>query len=146
MSEIDCTDLYGPTCSGAGPTSPVPRWRHRLRMTWESHAGFEVSLNWRHIGELKSEFTSSNPNLFNPNNVFAVDSYISAYDYLDLETGIEAETEHLKKIRLGVNNLTDKKPPVIGFTANPLLVNGNMAAGMYDSLGRYLFAGLTARF
>jgi hypothetical protein len=25
-------------------------------------------------------------------------------------------------------------------------VNGNMAAGIYDPLGRYLFAGLTAKF
>jgi iron complex outermembrane receptor protein len=144
VSEIDCTDLYGPNCSGAGPTSPVPRWRHRLRMTWETHAGFELSLNWRHIGRLKSEFTSSNPNLSNPGNVFPVDSHISAYDYLDLDSNIDV-TEHLK-VRLGVNNLTDRKPPVIGFAANPLLVNGNMAAGMYDALGRYLFAGLTARF
>jgi iron complex outermembrane receptor protein len=54
-------------------------------------------------------------------------------------------TEHLK-VRLGVNNLTDRKPPVIGFAANPLLVNDNLAAGIYDPLGWYLFAGLTARF
>jgi outer membrane receptor protein involved in Fe transport len=143
-AEIDCTDLYGPNCSGAGPTSPVPRWRHRLRMTWETHGGFELSLNWRHIGRMKSEFTSTNPALFNPANVFPVDSHISAYDYLDLDGGIEV-TEHVK-VRLGVNNLTDRKPPVIGFAANPLLVNGNMVAGMYDPLGRYLFAGLTAKF
>ncbi len=26
---------------------------------------------------------------------------------------------------------------MIGFTANPLLVNGNMAAAIYDTLGRY---------
>jgi iron complex outermembrane receptor protein len=143
-SLVDCTDLYGPTCSTVGATTPVPRWRHRLRMTWESHAGYEVSLNWRHIGRMNSEFTSSNPNLFNPDNIFPVDSHISAYDYLDLETGIDA-TEHVH-ISLGVNNLTDKKPPVIGFAANPLLVNGNMAAGVYDVLGRYLFAGLTVRF
>jgi outer membrane receptor protein involved in Fe transport len=144
VPEIDCTDLYGPTCSGAGPTSPVPHWRHRLRMTWEPQYGFEVSLNWRSIGKLKSEFTSSNPNLGNPANVFPVDSHISAYNYFDLDGGIDV-TEHLN-VRLGVNNLTDRKPPVIGFVANPLLVNGNMAAGMYDFLGRYLFVGLTARF
>jgi iron complex outermembrane receptor protein len=141
-SQIDCTDLYGPNCSGAGPTSPVPRWRHRLRMTWETHAGFEVSLNWRHIGSMKSEFTSPQ---FSPNsNVFPVDAHISAYDYLDLDWNIDV-TEHLN-IRLGINNLTDRKPPIIGFAANPLLVNGNLAAGVYDPLGRYLFAGLTARF
>jgi outer membrane receptor protein involved in Fe transport len=143
-SPVDCTDLYGPTCSTVGPTTPVPRWRHRLRMTWESPVGVEVSLNWRHIGRLNSEFTSSNPNLSNPTNIFPVDSHIAAYNYLDLETGIEA-TEHLH-ISLGVNNLTDKRPPVIGLVANPLLVNGNMAAGVYDVLGRYLFAGLTAKF
>jgi outer membrane receptor protein involved in Fe transport len=91
---------------------------------------------------MKSEFTSAQ---FMPNsNVFPVDSHISAYDYLDVDGAIEV-TEHFK-VRLGVNNLTDRKPPVIGFAANPLLVNGNMAAGVYDALGRYLFAGLTAKF
>ena len=142
VAKIDCTGLYGPNCSGAGPTSPVPHWRHRLRMTWETHAGFDVSLNWRHIGSMKSEFTTPE---FMPNtSVFPVDSHISAYDYLDLDSSIEV-TEHLN-VRLGVNNLTDRRPPVIGFAANPLLVNGNMAAGVYDPLGRYLFAGLTAKF
>jgi iron complex outermembrane recepter protein len=48
--------------------------------------------------------------------------------------------------RLGVNNLADKKPPVVGFTANPLLLNGNMVAGMYDAFGRYLFVGFTAKY
>ena len=72
------------------------------------------------------------------------DASLETKNYLDLETGFDA-TEHVR-IRLGINNLTDKKPPVIGFTANPLLVNGNMAAGVYDVLGRYLFAGLTAKF
>jgi outer membrane receptor protein involved in Fe transport len=91
---------------------------------------------------MKSEFTTPQ---FMPNtSVFPVDSHISAYDYLDLDSNIEV-TEHLN-VRLGVNNLTDRKPPVIGFAANPLLVNGNMAAGIYDPLGRYLFAGLTAKF
>jgi iron complex outermembrane recepter protein len=143
-SPVDCTDLYGPTCSTVGPTTPVPRWRHRLRTTWESPAGVEVSLNWRHIGRMNSEFTSSNPNLSSPDSIFPIDSHINAYDYLDLETGIDA-AEHVH-ITLGVNNVTDKRPPVIGLVANPLLVNGNMAAGVYDVLGRYLFAGVTVKY
>jgi outer membrane receptor protein involved in Fe transport len=143
-SPVDCTDLYGPTCSTVGPTTPVPHWRHRLRTTWESPAGVEVSLNWRYIGRLNSEFTSSNPNLSNPSNIFPVDSHIAAYSYLDLETGIDA-AEHVH-ISLGINNVTDKRPPVIGLVSNPLLVNGNMAAGVYDVLGRYLFAGVTVKY
>jgi iron complex outermembrane recepter protein len=144
VSQIDCSGYYGPNCSGAGPTSPVPRWRHRLRTTWETHHDFDVSLNWRHIGRLKSEFTSGNPNLSNPGNVYAIDSHIGAYDYFDMDGSIDV-TPHLN-IRLGVNNLTDRQPPVVGFAANPLLVNGNMAAGMYDILGRYLFVGFTAKY
>jgi outer membrane receptor protein involved in Fe transport len=144
VPELDCSGYYGPNCSGAGPTSPVPRWRHRLRTTWETHYNFDVSLNWRHIGRLKSEFTSGNPNLSNPGNVYPVDSHIGVYDYFDLDGSIDV-TEHVN-IRLGVNNLADKQPPVIGFAANPLLVNGNMAAGIYDTLGRYLFAGFTVKY
>lgn len=144
VSEFDCTGFYGPNCSGAGPTSPVPRWRHRLRTTWDTGHDFELSLNWRHIGPLKSEFTSGNPNLSNPANVYSVDSHIAAYDYFDLDGSIDL-TAHLN-VRAGINNLTDRRPPVIGFVANPLLVNGNMAAGMYDTLGRYLFLGITAKY
>jgi len=142
--EIDCSGYFGPNCSGAGPTSPVPRWRHRLRTTWESRHDFEVSLNWRHIGRLKSEFTSPNPNLSGLGTVSPIDSQIPAFDYFDLDGNIDV-TPHLN-IRLGVNNLADKKPPVVGFTANPLLLNGNMVAGMYDPFGRYLFVGFTAKY
>jgi iron complex outermembrane recepter protein len=59
---------------------------------------------------------------------------LASINYFDVDGSIDV-TQHLN-IRLGVNNLADRKPPVIGFAANPLLVNGNMAAGMYDTLGR----------
>ncbi len=143
-TEFDCTGYFGVNCSGNGPTSPVPRWRHRLRTTWENSSGFEVSLNWRHIGKLRYEGTSGNQVLSNPANVYSVDSQIGAYDYFDVDTSV-AITPHLN-IRVGINNLIDKKPPVVGFNANPQLVNGNMAAGMYDVLGRYLFAGFTVKY
>ncbi len=144
VSQFDCSDYFGPNCSGAGPTSPVPRWRHRLRTTWENKHGLELSLNWRHIGRIKSEFTSGNPNLSNAANVYPVDSRIVAYDYFDFDGNVDVAPHF--NIRAGINNLGDRKPPVIGFAANPLLLNGNMAAGMYDTLGRYLFVGVTARY
>jgi len=144
VSTIDCDGYYGPNCSGVGPTSPVPRWRHRLRTTWEGGSDVEISLNWRFIGQMNSEFTSPNPNLNNPNNVFPVDSHIGVYNYFDMDGAFDLGG-HVR-VRLGVNNLTDRKPPVIGFSANPLLVNGNMAAGIYDALGRFLFLGFTAKY
>lgn len=144
VSEFDCSGYFGPNCSGAGPTSPVPRWRHRLRTTWETTHDLQISLNWRRIGKLKSEFTSGNPNLSNTANVYTIDSIIGAYDYFDLDASIDLTPSI--NVRAGVNNIADRKAPIIGFTANPLLINGNLAAGMYDALGRYLFLGLTAKY
>jgi outer membrane receptor protein involved in Fe transport len=140
---FDCTGLYGPTCTDEGPTSPIPRWRHKLRATWQASKAFEVSLNWRHIGHLSSEQTSSNPHL-TTGTAYPVDSRIGAYEYFDIDTGINLGSQI--NVRFGVNNLLDRQPPIAGFNANPLLVNGNMVASMYDMLGRYAFLGLTARY
>jgi len=140
---FDCTGYYGATCTGEGPTSPIPKWRHKLRTTWEANKTFEMSLNWRHIGTLNSEQLSSNPHLAT-GTAYPVDSHVPSYDYLDVDSSINLGS-HVE-VRLGVNNLTDRRPPIIGFNANPLLVNGNMLAATYDTFGRYLFIGLTAKY
>jgi iron complex outermembrane recepter protein len=140
---FDCTGLYGPTCTGEGPTSPIPKWRHKMRATWEPRKDFEVSLNWRHIGHLDSEQTSSNPHLAT-GTAYPVDMHVPTYDYLDMDVGFDLGS-HVN-LRMGVNNLFDRQPPIIGFNANPLLVNGNMLAATYDTFGRYLFVGLTAKY
>jgi iron complex outermembrane recepter protein len=140
---FDCTGLYGPTCTGEGPTSPIPRWRHKMRATWEARKDFEVSLNWRHIGHLDSEQTSSNPHLAT-GTAYPVDWHVPTYDYIDMDVGFDLGS-HVN-LRLGVNNLFDRQPPIVGFNANPLLVNGNMLAATYDTFGRYLFVGLTAKY
>ena len=57
-------------------------------------------------------------------------------------------------MRLGVNNLLDKEPPLVtsgsgrfGQSACAGVVcNGNTYPGSYDSLGRYLYAGVTLDF
>jgi len=142
QTEFDCTGFIGPNCTGAGPTSPVPRWRHKMRAAWSSAMGFDASINWRHIGALDSEHTSSNPQLNGA--VFPVDAHIGSFNYLDLDAGY-AVTKAIE-IRVGINNFTDRRPPIMGYSANPLLINGNLAAGMYDFLGRELFVGMTANF
>jgi iron complex outermembrane receptor protein len=49
--------------------------------------------------------------------------------------------------RLGVNNILDKDPPLVGQSSIPaVLGNGNTFPQVYDALGRYLFLALTADF
>ena len=49
--------------------------------------------------------------------------------------------------RLGINNLLDKDPPLIGQDSCPgVFCNGNTFPQVYDTLGRFVFLGLTADF
>lgn len=139
---FDCTGLFGPTCTGEGPTSPIPKWRHQLRLTWAAPEVWQVSLNWRHIGRLKSELGSSYAHL--AGTPFAVDSQIKPYDYFDLTTSIRVSSR--VTMRAGMDNIFGRTPPVIGASANPLVLGGNMAASMYDTLGRYMFVSFTGEF
>ena len=46
-------------------------------------------------------------------------------------------------IVVGVNNVLDEEPPLLGAT---IATNANTVAGFYDTLGRYLFMKATLRF
>ena len=49
--------------------------------------------------------------------------------------------------RLGINNILDKDPPLVGQDTCPaVFCNGNTFPQVYDTLGRYVFLGLTADF
>jgi outer membrane receptor protein involved in Fe transport len=49
--------------------------------------------------------------------------------------------------RLGINNLLDKDPPLVGQDTCPaVFCNGNTFPQVYDTLGRFVFLGLTADF
>jgi iron complex outermembrane recepter protein len=68
---------------------------------------------------------------------------VGNYNYFDLDLGHESSVVN---VRVGVNNLFDKKPPIIGLSSTPAIVNGNLLAGMYDPFGREIFVEVTAHF
>jgi iron complex outermembrane recepter protein len=150
----DCAGLYGPICSGAGAAGvPAPRWRHRWATTWETPwQNLDVTLTWRYVGPVRLEELSSNPNLAAPagstianGGISNTDAYISSYSYFDLTAAVKLADQ--VTFRVGCNNLLDKAPPLIGSTNLPVGTgNGNTFPGVYDALGRYLFAELTAQF
>ena len=66
---------------------------------------------------------------------------IGSYSYIDL-----AATWHIREnfeVRGGINNITDKDPPVVPFLIQP---GGANAYSAYDQLGRQLFVAFTAKF
>jgi iron complex outermembrane receptor protein len=133
----DCAGLYGATCASVNP-----RWRHNLRTNWQlPWTGLLVSAQWRFIGTSSLDSNSSNPLLSNrkTNTLLAT---VGSVNYLDLSAQWTINKSF--SLRAGVNNLLDKDPPVIP-TDITNTGSGNVFAS-YDTLGREVFAGFTAKF
>jgi iron complex outermembrane recepter protein len=146
----DCTGFYGVVCGASNPS-----WRHVFNTTWSTPwDGLDVTLRWRYIGTSDSELDSTNPQL--SGKALPLTSHIAAYNYLDLS--VQFNLYKTVRMQLGVNNLTDKDPPIINsagggygsncptITNNLSSCNGNTWPGTYDALGRFLFAHVTAQF
>lgn len=156
IGQYDCVGFFGPNCSnvsGNGGGDPIPVWRHRVRITWDTGwRGLTVSGAWRHINALKPELASSNPLIGNTdptlfNGTDPVDN-IPSYDYFDLAATWRVRDN--MTLRAGINNIFDRDPPVVDQSniglSGPPEGNGNTFPGIYDALGRTIFVGLTANF
>jgi len=148
-TSFGCAGYFGNNCTW--DNGPNFRWRHSLRGTWETPwHGLDVSLAWRYFGKVTMDQLSSNPNL-NPGSTCTVasgcisntDTHLPSISYLDLTAAIQIS--NAVNFRLGVNNLLDKDPPVIG-SSNCVGCNGNVYNSVYDALGRYIFGTFTMQF
>jgi iron complex outermembrane recepter protein len=75
-------------------------------------------------------------------------AHIPAYSYFDLNGTIQLSEKLM--VRLGVNNVADKAPPlVVGADCDVAVggvCNGNTFPGLYEAMGRYLFVNVSARW
>ncbi|MEH3159761.1 MAG: TonB-dependent receptor [Sphingomonas taxi] len=133
----DCRGLFGYACG-----QPNPVWRHTLRVTWSPDDKVSLSANWRFIDATRLSTTSSNS--FLTGAADPIDERLPSYSYFDLTAAVSV-TENLS-LRIGANNLLDKNPPALASGVLNLFGNGNTYPGVYDTLGRRLFAGATVKF
>ena len=132
----DCAGLYGFTCG-----APTPKWRHNLRLTWNSPWKFTLSGQWRFLSSASLDANQSNP-LFGGPLGDTFDGHISAYSYFDLSATYTIRPGFT--LRAGINNIFDKDPPLLDDS-----VTGSGTPNTYnnyDLLGRAVFVGLTADF
>ncbi len=81
-----------------------------------------------------------------------LDAKLASRSYFDL--ALTARIADKLNLRFGVNNLLDTDPPLAGTNASgaygarsaPPFGNGNTFPQVYDSLGRFMFAGVTVDF
>ncbi len=144
----DCEGLWGPICGGGNPN-----WRSVFNVTWSTPwDGLDLNLRWRYFGPDELEFLSTASSLASPGAYLPL-AHIPAYSWIDL-----SGTFNLYKnirLQLGVNNIADKVPPLaVGSACTTSSgagnaganCNGNTFPGVYDAMGRYLFATLSAQF
>ncbi|MEM8561083.1 MAG: TonB-dependent receptor [Pseudomonadota bacterium] len=122
----ECAGIFAGTCE-----YPAPEWRNNLRVTWSTPWNVLASAQWRYISSV--------------DNIDDIRE-LNSVNYFDI-SGIWDVTDWAQ-FRAGVNNVTDKNPPIVGSNqaASSFFGAGNTFPGMYDANGRYFFLGGTLSF
>ncbi|MFK3651372.1 TonB-dependent receptor plug domain-containing protein [Lysobacter enzymogenes] len=130
----DCVGVYGVSCNVIAGI--VYDYKSNFRAVW-SIKDFELGVNWRHLSSVDVEE--------GPIEWFPAYTSIDSYDYFDLTMAYELPWN--ARINFTVNNIADKKPPVVGSNIGSTGFNsGNTFPQFYDTLGRYYTLGITMRF
>ncbi|WP_419826553.1 TonB-dependent receptor domain-containing protein [Sphingomonas sp.] len=138
----DCKGFYGATCG-----VPLPKWKGKARLTYTAPFGIQLSGQWRYLNHVNADRTSDNPALAAAFSQFS--SRIKSQSYFDLSSTATIGDHYL--LTAGVNNIADKRPPVVnsnGALSNcaSVVCSGNTYPGIYDYLGRYLYVRIGLEF
>ncbi len=127
-ASYDCVGNLNTNCFA------TPDWRHSLKVSFTPADSFwTVDAKWRYYGDVGYTATDGPDTL-------ALGG-LGAQSYFDVNVG--ADLNENIGFLFGINNLTDKEPPMVG---NTLSTNANAVAGFYDPLGRYIHASVTFRY
>lgn len=134
----DCAGYFGAVCG-----TPKPEWRHQMRVGFDLPSGVGMSVRWRYFDPIHQDTSSSQTTLSGTTQ--PANLRIGAVSYFDL--AFNARIGDHYKFRFGANNVFDKSPPITAGAACPAgSCNGNVWAQVYDSMGRYIYAGVTLDF
>jgi outer membrane receptor protein involved in Fe transport len=125
-SAYDCVGIISTRCF------PSPEWRHTASVEYDSNERWRAELRWRFFGGVDYDGAT---------DTIAQAEMSKSQSYFDLN-GVFTFMEN-SDITLGINNLLDEEPPMVGGT---LTTNANTIAGFYDTLGRFMYAKATMRF
>ena len=125
LDTVKCAGRYGATC---GDPHAKFKWNSRLSFV---DGPMTISTRWRHVGQVRDD---------NDDRTFTVER-IKAYNLYDLAFALDITDQF--SLSAGVNNLLDKKPPVLS-QANSQ--QANTFPGTYDVLGRDFFFATSFRF
>jgi len=126
---VQCAGRFGSACN---PLEPIAKWKHVANLTlgWDS---FALETRWRFIGKVKEDVGTD-----------ILKSSIPSYTYIDETASIALNDKF--DFRAGVQNLFDKKSPIVGDTVGTDINAGSTFPNTYDVMGRTVFAGVSVKF
>ena len=131
----ECAGYYSVNCALSGSIQPEFAFNQRSTLTI---GDIDLSYLWRHIGEVRVEPLVAAG--FLPDY-----RRIKAFDYFDLAA--RAELYENVTLSLTIDNVFDRKPPIVGNTIGATAFNsGNTYPSTYDAIGRRFSFGAKLRF
>jgi outer membrane receptor protein involved in Fe transport len=121
---VNCVGKFGLNCG-----NPYSKWRLNTRVTWNT-GPLSLSLAWRHLSSVRDDDDTT---------VYSVEK-IPAYNYYDMTASFDVM--HKFTWTLGINNLADKKPPILGDNQE----QSNTYPSTYDVYGRAFFTSVSFKY
>lgn len=136
VAAIDCAGYVG----GGACTNADPEWRGVQRFTW-TRGPLQLSLRHKYIGSVKNGRIAGalSTGAAIP-NVPVLE--LAAQNYFDVSATWDFNERY--SVYAVVDNVLDRKPPIIGNTDGRGFVNTDSQT--YDVIGRFLTIGARARF
>lgn len=122
--KVECAGRFGLNCG-----NPTPKWKWSSRLTWLD-GPVTSTVRWRHVGAVRDDDDETD---------FIVER-LGSYDLFDLAFAFNVNDN--LTLNMGVNNLFDKLPPIIGDNQE----QANTYPGTYDVIGRDYFISASFRF
>jgi outer membrane receptor protein involved in Fe transport len=121
---IECEGQFGLDCG-----EPLPEYKHRMTFNW-SKDKITTQLLWRYVGEVKDDDVDT---------TYFIET-IDGTHYFDGVVSYSVNDNY--RVSLGVDNLFDEKPPIIGDNQE----QANTYPATYDVFGRTYFLRARANF
>jgi outer membrane receptor protein involved in Fe transport len=144
LDSYDCAGAFGFAYCG----TPLPKWRHKARVTYQINDALAVTGAWRYFSRVKNDQIKIDGTPVcagTPTGDACINERVAkipAISFFDLSFAARISDKYT--FRLGAQNILDKTPTVLdgNYTNN----GSNVYAQVYDSLGRYVYAAIQLNF
>jgi outer membrane receptor protein involved in Fe transport len=138
---VDCAGLFGWPCQGLFQTGSGTYPENKLTSNFNYSAGpFTAHLSWRWISSTRNAAPLGSEICCGIADPVLAAPTVASWNYLDL--GLSYQWDFGLLLRAGINNLTDKSPPLMGDSVYEF----NTDALLFDIFGRTYFTSIRYEF